>query len=508
MSARHLEFEAALVGWLAFSPQGRLAFSQSWVPDVLEHAGANAAVSILLQHGPGALEMRLADLVIERKLEEQEAKEAARWARSAPPTDDVYMLEIAIPYLRRRARAIHAEQISLADVGWDDNLVTAADAQLKERLAATEERSANGFTAAGLSAALSPEASVDMFTIPGYVGLMFKSRLTRGAVVSIQAQPKAGKSAVLVRLAVAAMRVGHRVLHVSISDMGETESAMRIVQCECGRNAQPYPEGRRFIPVPCCTKALVGCAENRYTTEGYRPLNPPVNAAYLNETEPEAILQAFPSFRPCTLCRGTSLYSPGVWWEKCTTQPMDSEEAVKHLESIIACGEYGKVETLFYPARGVTVSNLQALVDQRQDDPVDVLVVDYADMMGYEGGHVGKKWEGLQSVWEDLRGLAKERNILILTATQGNRSGGRAQTQDSTTVAGTRASIDNCTLALSLNQTPQERARGILRLGVVAARVGSFAPEHQAMCISRMDIQDPFSDSWHTWVKAEKDENK
>jgi hypothetical protein len=130
--------------------------------------------------------------------------------------------------------------------------------------------------------------------------------------------------------------------------------------------------------------------------------------------------------------------------------------------------------------------------------------VDYADMLGIDLKGKGAKWEGLQAMWEELRGLAAEKNILVLTATQGNRSGGDMTTQNSTSVAGTRASIDNCTLVVALNQTPAERAHHLMRLSVVAARKGAFAPEHQACCISRMDIQDPFFDSWHKWVKADK----
>jgi hypothetical protein len=39
---------------------------------------------------------------------------------------------------------------------------------------------------------------------------------------------------------------------------------------------------------------------------------------------------------------------------------------------------------------------------------------------------------------------------------------------------------------------------------VVGARKGAYAPEHQAMCVSRMDIQDFCADSWHVWKKADK----
>ena len=109
-------------------------------------------------------------------------------------------------------------------------------------------------------------------------------------------------------------------------------------------------------------------------------------------------------------------------------------------------------------------------------------------------------------MWEAMRALGTEEefNCLVLSFTQGNRAGGDQVTQGTTTTAGSRASVDNGTMVYSLNQTPTERHHQLMRVSVVAARKHTFAPEHQAMCIARMDIQDPFYDSWHVWVKADE----
>lgn len=508
MSERGLEFEQALIGWLAHSPKGRGEFARFYVPGVLEHAGVDRYVELLLKHGPGSAGARLKDMLHTGSIDPQDVETAIRWAAGAPAVDDAYMLETARVYLRHRCHAVHAAQVALAADVWDDGLLKAADAELRGRLAAlSQERGeSNGFTPAGLERAFSPEKQEDLFRIPGYAGRIFRGRAVRGGLIAFQAQPKVGKSATLARMDTAAMRYGRNVLHVSVGDEDQYDTAARIVSCEFQRNGQPYEEGRNYRGVPCCAKALCGCDNKAYEEGGYGPLNPPVAAQYLEETEVTAILQAFPSFRPCTLCKGTPEYIPGIWWETANDAPITPEEAREMHGKIVACGEYGRIETEFFKARGITVSGLAAMIDQRADSghPVDVLTVDYADMLGIDLKGKGAKWEGLQAMWEELRGLAAEKNILVLTATQGNRSGGDMTTQNSTSVAGTRASIDNCTLVVALNQTPAERAHHLIRLSVVAARKGAFAPEHQACCISRMDIQDPFFDSWHKWVKADK----
>ena len=512
MSERSLEYEANLVGWLAHSPSGRRAFSAFWLPGVLEHAGADRYVALLLEHGPGSAAARLKDMLHTGGLDPQDAETAIRWAQGAPAVDDAYMLELGRAHLRRRCHAVHAEQAALAADVWDDKLLKAADRELRQRLSAldTTQEDRNGFTPDGLYKAFSQETQEDMFTLPGYVGQMFKGRVRRGDLVGVHAQGKTGKSAALTRLATAAMRHARRVLYLSIGDMDQLEAAGRIASCETQRNGQAYAPGRNYRGVPCCAKAMCGCDKESYGRGGYSPLNPPIMAEYLDKTEVPAILQNYPSFRPCTICKGEADYVPSVWWELADDAPISCDEARAIGCAIEACGEYGKIETEFYGARKITVSQIGDMLSDRRDEgyPVDVLVVDYADLLGIEQGKGTAKWEGLQYMWEQLRALAVEYNCLILTATQGNRAGGDMVTQNSTTVAGTRASLDNCTLLVSLNQTPAERHHQLMRVSVVAARKGAFAPEHQALCIARMDIQDPFYESWHVWVKADKREDR
>ena len=507
MSERGLEFEQALIGWLAHSPKGRQEFTSFHIPGVMENAGADRYVALLLQHGPGSAGVRLKDMLHTGSVDPQDVETALRWAAGAPSVDDGYMLETARIYLRHRCHAVHAEQVALAADVWDDKLLAAADAELRQRLAMfSVSQEPNGFTAEGLERAFSSEKQEDLFRIPGYAGKLFRGRLVRGGLVVFQAQPKIGKSATLARMDTAAIRYGRNVLHVSVGDEDQYETAARIVSCEFQRNGQPYEEGRNYRGVPCCAKSLCGCDKPEYDQGGYGPLAAPCAAQYLEETEVTAILAAFPSFRPCTICKGTPDYMPGIWWETANDAPITKEEAREMHGQIVACGEYGRIETLFFPARKVNVSQLAEMIDARTAEgcPVDVLTVDYADMLGIDMKGKGAKWEALMSMWEELRGLAAEKNILVLTATQGNRAGGDMTTQNSTTVAGTRASLDNATLLVALNQTPSERAHHLMRLSVVGARKGAFSPVHQAKCISRMDIQDPMAHSWHCYVRPDK----
>jgi hypothetical protein len=110
----------------------------------------------------------------------------------------------------------------------------------------------------------------------------------------------------------------------------------------------------------------------------------------------------------------------------------------------------------------------------------------------------------MRAVWEELRNISAERDMLILAVTQANRSGGIIETQTMETVGRTKTAVDNCTTAFSANQTAAERSMGVMRISVMAAREFKFAPEHQAMCCSWLHVQDPFAESFHCYRKIKE----
>lgn len=124
-----------------------------------------------------------------------------------------------------------------------------------------------------------------------------------------------------------------------------------------------------------------------------------------------------------------------------------------------------------YPSGTYKVSDLRRLIKKYQAVGLqfDLVVVDYADIMLSES----KSVEGIdksKQVLIDLRGLAQNENLAILSATQTNRSGASVDVITDIHVAEDYNKIRIADLVISINCNDIERTTGEARLFYAASR--------------------------------------
>lgn len=124
-----------------------------------------------------------------------------------------------------------------------------------------------------------------------------------------------------------------------------------------------------------------------------------------------------------------------------------------------------------YPSGTFRCSDLRRLVKKYQATGMmfDLVVVDYADIMLSESSSV----EGIdksKQVLIDLRALAQNENVAILTATQTNREGAKVDTIQATHVAEDFNKIRIADLVISINANDIEKEQGEGRLYYAASR--------------------------------------
>lgn len=81
-----------------------------------------------------------------------------------------------------------------------------------------------------------------------------------------------------------------------------------------------------------------------------------------------------------------------------------------------------------YPTKSASTNNLRAHLEKlkNRNQKIDMIIVDYADLLRPKSNHKEKRIE-LESIYEELRGLAQEFECPIWTASQTNRSGVNAE---------------------------------------------------------------------------------
>ncbi|TDW20380.1 replicative DNA helicase [Rhizobium azibense] len=100
---------------------------------------------------------------------------------------------------------------------------------------------------------------------------------------------------------------------------------------------------------------------------------------------------------------------------------------------------------------------------------LDLLTVDYADIMAanYRSDNM---IDNLRAIYVDLRAIAYEEDLALLTATQTNRSGAAAHTAKMTDVAEDFNKIRTADVVIAINATEAEKKSGEARLTWVASR--------------------------------------
>jgi replicative DNA helicase len=136
-----------------------------------------------------------------------------------------------------------------------------------------------------------------------------------------------------------------------------------------------------------------------------------------------------------------------------------------------------------FPTSGISLVELEAFIDQLEDRTgfsPDMIVIDYADLIHMKGSKKTRTDEDLTELYRKLRGIAVERNIMMVTATQLNREAakinketGKPEDTSGYMVAGAFSKMFECDIGILYAQTELERDWNMARLIVDKARSAS-----------------------------------
>ena len=139
----------------------------------------------------------------------------------------------------------------------------------------------------------------------------------------------------------------------------------------------------------------------------------------------------------------------------------------------------GPLYVQYYPTKSISVKRIEEYVKRLRDEQgvtVDLLVVDYFDLLRMEGTYT-KKYEALEENIEILRGLGGIYDMGIWTASQVNRPGLGKETVDMDDIAGGFGKVFPLDLLITISQTKEEKIQKIFRLHFAKSRLGPSGGE-------------------------------
>jgi hypothetical protein len=170
-----------------------------------------------------------------------------------------------------------------------------------------------------------------------------------------------------------------------------------------------------------------------------------------------------------------------------------NQEDIKHTVSKLK----GSLTIKYYPTKTASCSTLRAHIEKMTliGKKPDLIIVDYADLLR---GAVSRKEmrHELESIYEDLRGMAGEYEVPVFTASQANRSALEMDIIEADKISESYSKIMIADFVLSLSRKVTDKMAGTGRWHIIKNRFGPDGitlPSKMNMSTGKFDIYEESS---------------
>lgn len=398
--------------------------------------------------------------------------------------NDEYVLDQAMKYFRKREIEIRVETAQkLLELG---KLEKAEDEifQMKKVVRMTSNWS-NPLSTEKIHEVFD-DRHKGIFKFPGSLGNLFGD-LERGWFIAFLAPFKRGKTWLLQEAAVIAALSGLRAVFISL-EMKDKNINERIYK----RLTAYGEEGTKdhVIPVFDCMRNQLGTCEKSCRSNIYA----------LHDGE-SGIPEFDPSmdYRVCAVCKDTKDkddYELTTWFEVVEKPEFTPKNVNKKLKSIRRF--YGdNIRVKCYPRFSASVTDIARdldILEQTEGFIPDVICVDYADILKPENKG-GDPRHGLDEIWKRLASLAADRHAIMFSASQGNRGSIYKENMDQADLAEWIGKLGHVDLFASVNQSMDEKRRGVIRIGMLAHRHKEFHERDHCTLLQNLSLGQVHLDS-------------
>lgn len=288
---------------------------------------------------------------------------------------------------------------------------------------------------------ISAEENETLIHYPGPLGEFFGNQFQRDGLVAFLAPEKRGKSFWLIDVAWrASVRNRRKTVFYSVGDMSQRQMMRRIISRAAGR---PFRAGSVAKPIEVRNGGKV-----RYETLTFK----------------ERITVAEAQKAMHRMHQKTA-HSKSLLKMRCTP---NASTQIAHIEA-----------------------DLEQL-ERAEGWVADVVVIDYADILLPEPGCTGMDTRHqINETWKAMRRLSQKRHCLVVTATQSD-----AESYDATTLRRGNFSEDKRKIAhvtgmAGINQTEEEKERGIYRLNWIVVREGVYFESKCVTVVGSLELANP-----------------
>lgn len=154
----------------------------------------------------------------------------------------------------------------------------------------------------------------------------------------------------------------------------------------------------------------------------------------------------------------------------------DTQEAFAEFQkkSLRSKDKYLEVQT--HPSSSISVRGIASQMETwvRTGWYPDVIVIDYADILAMPDGGSEVRNQ-INETWKQLRALSMRYHICVATATQADAASYDEKVMTMNNFSEDKRKVAHVTAMIGINETPEEKEKGVQRLNYVARREGAFS---------------------------------
>lgn len=415
-----------------------------------------------------------------------------------------YLLDQTREYFKERKLHIHLELIqSLID---DNELLEAEQLAIDFKPLHTNAGEdidlSDETTLARISKAFA-EVAKPLFIYPKQLGTFLNRHLVRDGFIAFMASEKRGKSYWMLDMAIRARRQGCKVAFFQAGDMSEDQQLIRTCSYLTKKPIQDEDSGWQYQPlVDCVYNQTDECdKEERECNFGVFD-GKETDEVKAEITMPDLVKahKEFPEYKECHNCKEFRHKRWGVPWIQKVNRgnALTIHDAHKAVDKFfIKTKRNFKIST--HPNNTLSTTRIEAILDnwEKSDDFVpDVIVVDYADILLYEGRLEFRHQQN--EIWKSLRSMSQKKHCLMITATQADADSYEQNRLKLSNFSEDKRKYAHVTAMFGINQDKKDREKriGLMRLNELVLRESAFSYTNEVTVLQSLAIGRPFIGSY------------
>jgi replicative DNA helicase len=399
-----------------------------------------------------------------------------------------YLFDQAVKFCDKRSLEILRDQIDGYVIqGKIDK--AASEVRSFNKVAKETSRWVNPFDKDEIAKTLEDDQEDNLFKLPGALGEMI-GYLKRAWLIAIMGPMKRGKSFYAWEFAYWALTWKLKVAVFSL-EMNETQYKKRIYK---RMTAMAEHEGDYPYPIFDCYFNQIGeCTKSERKNR--------IKLYGEDEDPPEYSKDM--RYRACDHCRNhqglRKDYRPAFWWSTQIQKEGLSTEAIAKKVKMFKRLYGENLRLKCYPAFSASFDDILADLDNleyTEEFIPDVVLVDYFDITSTE--YSDERAEANRK-WQRGKNLAAVKQVLVINCNQSNRDSIDKVNLSQKHTAEDIRKLAHIDALFVLNQTVQEKEKGVMRMETLIHRHDEAAEKGQVFVLQQLALGQPFLDS--EWEK-------